>query len=148
MGIFQSSGKFPKYYLYLPLYKEDIKSDPNNYRPISILPVVSKIIEKVIFKQLYEYLTRNNLLTVSRQICWQFFRPMHSTLTALLEATNKWYLNIDDGQINSVLFLDLKKAFDTVDHSILLKTCNFMVSTRMQFSGSNHTYQIAFRVLV
>ena len=73
---------------------------------------------------------------------------MHSTLAALLEATNNWYLNIDDGLINSVLFLDLKKAFDTVDHSILLKTCNFMVSTRMQFSGSNHTYQIAFRVLM
>ena len=42
----------------LPLYKEDIKSDLNNYRPISILPVVSKIIENVIFKQLYEYLTQ------------------------------------------------------------------------------------------
>ena len=144
MGIFQSSGKFPKYYLYLPLYKEDIKSNPNNYRPISILPVVSKIIEKVIFKQLYDYLAHNNLLTVSQH----GFRPMHSTLIALLEATNNWYLNIDDGLINSVLFLDLKKAFDTVDHSILLKTCNFMVSTRMQFSGSNHTYQIAFRVLM
>ena len=100
----------------LPLYKEDIKSVPNNYRPISIPPVVSKIIEKVIFKQLYEYLTHNNLLAVSQH----GFRPMHSTLTALIEATNNWYLNIDDDLINSVLFLDLKEAFDTVDHSILL----------------------------
>ena len=49
------------------------------------------------------------------------FRPMHSTSTALPEATNNWYLNIDDGLINSVLFLDLKKAFDMIDHNILLK---------------------------
>ena len=114
------SGCFPeewKISKVLPLYKEDIKSYPNNYRPVSILPVVSKIIEKLIFKQLYEYLTDNNLLTVSQH----GFRPMHSTLTALLEVTNNWYLNIDDGLLNSVLFLDLKKAFDTVDHSILLK---------------------------
>ena len=61
---------------------EDIKSDPNNYRPISILQVVSKIIKKVIFKQLYEYLTHNNLLAGFQHS----FRPMHSTLTALLEA--------------------------------------------------------------
>ena len=118
INLFIRCGYFPdewKISKVLPLYKEDIKSDPNNYRPISILPVVSKIIEKVIFKQLYEYLTHNNLLTVSQH----GFRPMHSTLTALLEATNNWYLNIDDGLINSVLFLDLKKAFDTVDHSIL-----------------------------
>ena len=43
---------------------------------------------------------------------------MHSTLTALLEATNDWYLNINNGLLNGVLFLDLKKAFDTVDHYI------------------------------
>ena len=113
-GYFPDEWKISKV---LPLYKVDIKSDPNNYRPISILPVISKIIEKVIFKQLYEYLTHNNLLAVSQH----GFRPMHSTLTALIEATNNWYLNIDDGLIKSVLFLDLKKAFDTVDHTILLK---------------------------
>ena len=115
------SGCFPedwKISKVLPLYKEVIKSDPNNFRPISILPVVSKILEKVIFKQRYECLTDSNLLAVSQY----GFRPMHSTLTALLEVTNTWYLNIDDGLRNSVLFLDLKKAFGTVDHSILLKT--------------------------
>ena len=107
-----SCGYFPdewKISKVLPLYKEDLKSDPNNYRPISLLPFVSKIIEKVIFKQLYEYLTHNNLLAGSQH----GFRPMHSTLTTLHEATNNWCLNIDDGLINSVLFLDPKKALTT-----------------------------------
>ena len=96
MGAFQTNRKFPT-------YKEDIKSDPNNYRPISILPIVSKIIEKVVFNQLYEYLISNNLLADSQH----GFRPMHSTLTALLEVPKNWYLNIDNGLISNVLFLDL-----------------------------------------
>ena len=98
------------------MYKDDIKSDPNNYRPISTLPVVSIIIEKVVFKQLHEYLTHNNLLAGYQH----GFRLMHFTLNSLLEANNNWYLNIDDGLINSVLFLDLKKAFD--DHNMLWLT--------------------------
>ena len=48
------------------------------------------------------------------------FRPGHSTQTALLEAANEWFQNIDNGLINGVFFLDLKKAFDIVDHRILL----------------------------
>ena len=48
------------------------------------------------------------------------FRPLHSTVTALLEATDSWAYNIDQGNVNAVIFLDLKKAFDTVDHDILL----------------------------
>jgi hypothetical protein len=62
------------------------------------------------------YLFENKLLTN----CQSGFRGLHSTVTALLEATNEWAYNIDHGNGNVVLFLDLKKAFDTVDHEILL----------------------------
>ena len=48
------------------------------------------------------------------------FRSLHSTVTALLEATDNWAYNIDQGNVNAVVFLDLKKAFDTVDHGMLL----------------------------
>ena len=66
--------------------------------------------------QLCDYLDTNNLLSKYQP----GFRPFHSTLCALLEATTEWFLNLDQGQLNSIVFLDLAKAFDTVDHDILL----------------------------
>ena len=77
--------------------------------------MISKLIERVVFDQFYEYLIVHDLLANTQS----GFRPRHSTQTALLEATNEWYLNVDNGLLNGVLFLDLKKAFDTVDHWIL-----------------------------
>ena len=69
-----------------------------------------------VYNQLISYINENNILTNS-----QFgFRKSHSTTTSLLKSTNKWLLNIDKGLINGVLFLDLRKAFDTVDHKILI----------------------------
>ena len=72
--------------------------------------------EKLVYNQLYEYFTENDMLKTSQH----GFRPDHSTVTAMLEIVNKWFHNIDIGQLNGVVFLDLKKAFDTVDHEILL----------------------------
>ena len=66
---------------------------------------------------MYEYLDTNNLLTSSQS----GFRSFHSTLTALLEATSDWFMNIDNGLVNGVVFIDLKKAFDTIDHKIMLQ---------------------------
>ena len=99
-----------------PIFKADSKVDPANYRPISVLSVIAKLFEKTIFNQVYAYLTVNKLLSKYQS----GFRPLHSTLTALIDITDNWYLNIDDGLTNAILFIDLKKAFDTIDHEILL----------------------------
>ena len=89
----------------------------NNYRPISILPIVSKVFEKVLYGQLYDYFVVNNLLSQN-----QFgFRQFHSTASALLDSTNEWFINMDRGQFNIAVFLDLQKAFDTINHNILIK---------------------------
>ena len=117
-GLFPNDWKVAKV---TPIYKDDIKTNPNNYRPISLLPIVSKLIERIVFNQLYAFLTRHDLLADAQS----GFRPCHSTLTALLDITNDWFSNMDNGLLNGVLFLDLKKAFDTVDYEILLKKLNF-----------------------
>ena len=57
--------------------------------------------------------------------CQSGFRSLHSTLTALLEATNSWSVNIDNGFLNGVVFIDLKKAFDTIDHEIILRKLSY-----------------------
>ena len=97
-----------------PLFKAGERTDKQNYRPISVLSALSKICERVIYDKLYGYLNKYNLLTKYQS----GFRALHSTVTAMLDVTNKWYLNIDNGLTNMVVFLDLTKAFDTVSHKI------------------------------
>ena len=88
--------------------------------------MVSKVFEKIIYDQLYEYLNDNKLLSD----CHSGFRSLHSTLTALLEATNSWSVYIDNGLLNGVVFIDLKKAFDTIDHKIIVR--------KMSHFGADH----------
>ena len=112
-GIFPDDWKFAKV---TPIYKSGEKSDCGNYRPISVIYTIAKIFEKLVYKQIITYLDENNIISKNQS----GFRSLHSTETALLSCTNQWLVNMDQGLINGVLFLDLKKAFDTVNHIILL----------------------------
>ena len=113
-GVFPDNWKIAK--LLKPLHKGDAKDLLNNYRPISVLSAVSKIFERIIYDQLQAYLNENGLIYDKQS----GFRPVHSTTSALLDATTEWLSNMDKGQLNSVVFIDLAKEFDTVDHEILL----------------------------
>ena len=100
-----------------PIFKSGDRRQCENYRPISILPVVSKVFEREVFRQLYSYLTENSLLSKFQS----GFRPKHSTATALIQMCDEWLENMDNGKLNGVVFLDIKKAFDSINHHILLK---------------------------
>ena len=113
-GIYPSDWKLAKV---TAISKNGSKTDLNNYRPISVIPAVAKIFEKIIYDHLYNYINVNDLLTS----CQSGFRSLHSTLTALLETSNNWCVNVDKGLLNGVIFIDLKKAFDTIDHEITLQ---------------------------
>ena len=88
----------------------------NNYRPISLISNVSKILEKLMYKRLYTFLEENNSF-----YSYQFgFRPNHSTNSALIEITEQIQKACDKGLFACGVYLDRKKAFDTVNHNILL----------------------------
>ena len=100
-----------------PIFKSGSRDEYDNYRPISILSPISKIFEKTVFDQLSQYLTTNEILTDYQS----GFRKEYSTCSSLLRTTNDWLVNMDKGLINGIVFLDFKKAFDTVDHDILIR---------------------------
>ena len=114
-----NSGVFPDEWIcckVIPLFKQGARSDLNNYRPISIIPVLARV-----FEQLYTIkFTITSLKTGCYRIKNLVFLPFILRLPPLLEVTNDWAYNISKGSVNALVFLDLKKAFDTVDHHILL----------------------------
>ena len=103
-----------------PIYKEGPSNLQENYRPISVIPTIMKIFERAVHDQLYQYLTRLKLLILNQH----GFRKLHSTNTTLIEVCDHLLSNLQRGAATGVLFLDLKKAFDTVNHELMLSKLN------------------------
>ena len=93
----------------------------NNYRPISVLPVFSKIFERIMYNRLFEYLDTKKIL-YSHQYG---FRKGFSTYMALVTLIDNLSTALENGEYAIGIFLDFSKAFDTVDHTILLKKLNY-----------------------
>ena len=111
-----SSGIFPdslKIARVIPIYKKDDPAQIINYRPISLLPSISKILEKIAYKRLYSFLNINNILIPNQY----GFRKNYSTDYAILKLIDE----ITDSLSKRNIFMDLSKAFDTIDHNILIQ---------------------------
>ena len=114
LGIFPDGLKIGKV---TPIHKKGKKHDINNYRPITVVSIFSKTYEKLIYSRLNSFISKNNILSES-----QFgFRENRSTDLAITYVVNKLSQAIDDKNISVGIFLDLSKAFDTVNHEILLR---------------------------
>ena len=105
-----------KYALVTPIHKGGDKCNTTNYRPISILPIISKILERWVHSVVYSYLDECNLIPC----CQSGFRPQHSTETTLHDLTNTCYQVMERGEMTGTVFIDLSKAFDSVNHDIIL----------------------------
>ncbi len=101
-GIFQNEWKASRV---TPIFISGPKGSPSSYRLISIIPTIAKIFEKIISDHAITCLNTDEILTS----CHSVFISLHSTVTAMLEATSDWSKNIENGLINGVVFIDLKK---------------------------------------
>ena len=121
-----------------PLCKKGLKTDPKNFRPMLLLPLFSKIIERVIHDQTMNFLSDNNTLYKYQS----GFRKFHSTDTCLLYLHDKITKGFDSGLLTWMFLIDLKRASDTIDHNILNKKSLFWVLLMRQSSDTHHISQI------
>ena len=112
-GIFPDIWKLARV---APIFKSGKRDDTNNYMPISILSIFSRVFDKIVHDQLQDFLRAHGILTKNQNA----FQKLCSTITSLISSSENWLKNTDDHKLNLTLFLDLKKVFDTVDHKILI----------------------------
>ena len=97
-------------------------SHPNNYRPISLLPCLSKVLERLVFKHIYQHLTDNDLLSENQS----GYRPTHSTQHQLIYLAHKLYEALDQNLDFTIIYLDVTKYFDRIPHAGLLYKCKHL----------------------
>ena len=116
LGSFPDACKIAKV---KPLFKKGSKTDPSNYRPISLLPLLSKVFERVVLNQTEEFLSLNKVLYDYQS----GFRKNDSkdTCRSFLNDRLKGLKGFGDGLVTGMILIDLQKAFDTINHDILLK---------------------------
>jgi len=120
MNLSVKTGRYPtklKISKIIPVYKADDDSEPSNYRPISLLSVFNRIFEKTMYNRLMLFIENHRLLSSIQY----GFRKKHSTHHAIHDIINNIQTNLDNKTFTCAIFIDLAKAFDTVDHRILLK---------------------------
>jgi len=100
----------------IPIFKKGNKSSPCNYHPVSLTSVVCKVFESIIRERMLDHLFDNKLMS----LCQHGFLPRKSCTTQLLHALNDWTESLDRGNSVDVLYLDFKKAFNSVPHARLL----------------------------
>ena len=143
-NVFPEEFKFAKV---RPLYKKNYKTEVENFRPISILCILSKILEKAVHVQLEKYLTDNNILYSYQS----GFRKGYSTDSCLINLLDYIHCGLSEGDYVGMVLLDLQKAFDTVNHKVLCEKLKLMgvgcldwfssyLCNRKQFVTINNTY--------
>ena len=119
LGSFPDACKIAKV---KPLFKKNSKTDPSNYRPISLLSLLSKVFKRVALDQTKEFLSLNKILYDYQS----GFRKNHSTDTCLSFLNVKILKGFDGGLVTGMVLADLQKAFDTINHDILLKNLSII----------------------
>ena len=114
LNVFPSLWKTAKV---TPICKSGDPTDVTNYRPISVLPILSKIAERHVHNAVYSLLCENDLIYIRQS----GFRSKHSTETALIKIINDLIFNLDNDRVSGMVLVDYLKAFDMIDHTLLLK---------------------------
>ena len=121
MNLSLTYNKFPtkwKIAKVIPLYKgKGNKLDPKNYRPVAILPILSKVLERAMFRQMVGFMDSNLFFNPNHHA----YKSFHSTATAMLQMYTTWLEAIEEGDMAGVCLIDMSAAFDVVDHQLLLE---------------------------